>query len=162
MRWVLIAVVPFRKALCLGDGIILSGGRSRVRGIRGDLILEGTFMCLRVYTYGLVVIAAAVAAASVQACTIRDDVPDSSYLARWAQDPNYASVGKLVVGGSYNGSGVLIAPNWVSTAAHMFLYHGASTAFTIGGNTYTGDAVYSDPNWNGNALHGYDIGLIHL
>ena len=64
------------------------------------------------------------------------------------------------MGGFYNGSGVLISPNWVLTAAHMFLSNGA--AFTVGGTTYTSDAVYADPGWNGNAFDSYNIGLIHL
>ena len=94
------------------------------------------------------------------ACTIRDDVPDSTYLALGAS-PDYSCVGKLVVGGFYNGSATLIAPDWVLTAAHMFITPNTA-AFTVGGSTYYSDQVYQNPGWHGDANVGYDISLFHL
>lgn len=96
---------------------------------------------------------------SVQGITIRDDVPDSSYLALAAQ-PEYGAVGIFVNGGAYTGSGTLIASDWVLTAAHLLL--SSSGTFTINGTTYTSDKLVRNPNWNGNSANGYDFGLVHL
>ena len=50
--------------------------------------------------------------ASIFGATIRDDVPDSSYLALGAS-PEYDPVGTFVNSWGYTGSGTLIAPDWV-------------------------------------------------
>lgn len=99
---------------------------------------------------------------SLRASTIRDDVPDSSYT-DLAASPDYAAVGTFV-GGLYTGCGVLIAPDWVLTAAHLLILTSSSSGtFTIGGTAYTSDAVFKDPAWNNNnALGGNDFGLVHL
>ena len=97
---------------------------------------------------------------AILSSTIRDDQPDSGYLALGA-DPAYASVGSLLINGAINGSGTLIAPDWVLTAAHL-LDAATSGTFTINGVAYTSTGFYKNPGWNGSSYNGSDIGLVHL
>jgi hypothetical protein len=93
--------------------------------------------------------------------TIRDDQPDSSYLTLGGA-PEYAPVGSLVNSWGYNGSAVLIAPDWLLTAAHN-LIAASSATFTIGGSSYTSSQLFLNPSWqSGNPLSAYDVGLVHL
>jgi len=93
--------------------------------------------------------------------TIRDDQPDSSYLALVAS-PDYASVGSFVNSWGYTGSGVLIAPDWVLTAAHN-LIAATSGTFTIDGTSYSSTQLIRNPGYqSGNPIGGYDFGLVHL
>lgn len=93
--------------------------------------------------------------------TIRDDVPDSSYLAL-AASPQYDCVGTFVNSWGYTGSGVLIAPDWVLTASHN-LFAATSGTFTIDGVSYTSTQVIRNPGYqDGNPLGGSDFGLVHL
>lgn len=95
------------------------------------------------------------------AATIRDDVPDSAYLDLGASS-DYASVGTFVNSWGYTGCGILIAADWVLTAAHLFTAASSGT-FTLNGTAYTSSQLITDPNWNSaNVLGGSDIGLIHL
>lgn len=99
---------------------------------------------------------------SAFAVTIRDDKPDNAYIAL-GNSPAYACVGSLVNGYVYTGSGVLISPDWVLTAAHLLLSAGSTTTFTIDGTTYNADQVIRNPNWDGAAVPATsDIGLVHL
>jgi len=107
---------------------------------------------------GLIAAAAIPGATTVRGVTIRDDVPDQSYLDLGAS-PEYASVGTFSSG--LTGCGTLIAPDWVLTAAHLFV--ASSGSFTINGATYTADQLIKNPQYqSGNELQGYDLGLAHL
>jgi len=93
------------------------------------------------------------------ASTIRDDVSDSEYQALGALS-DFASVGTLV-GSLYTGCGILIAPDWVLTAAHLLTFSTSET-FTINGASYTSSSLYRDPAWNGYGTNGGDFALVHF
>lgn len=100
-----------------------------------------------------------------QAITIRDDVPDSSYLTL-AADPTYQAAGSFD-GGSWGGT--LIADPfgqniYVLTAAHLVsggqIVPGV-THFTIGGNTYDVAGATVAPGYNsGTQLN--DLAIVRL
>lgn len=100
---------------------------------------------------------------SLWAGTIRHDVDDSLYL-NLGMSSAYASVGRFSgtsATSNYSASGVLIASNWVLTAAHV-VDKATSLSFDIGGTTYTGSQWTAHSNWDGNASRGYDIALVKL
>jgi hypothetical protein len=83
---------------------------------------------------------------------ILDGVSDSLYRAHGAQFPAVGKVGTA--------SGVLIAPNWVLTAAHV-----SATNFVAGGQTYSVAQEIKHPQYvaNGSSInYGYDISLVRL
>jgi hypothetical protein len=92
--------------------------------------------------------------------TIRDDVPDSNYVAL-GNDPAFAAVGTFVNSWGYTGCGILIAPDWILTAAHL-LTAASSGTFTLNGTAYASTQLITDPSWDGKASDGYDFGLVHL
>jgi hypothetical protein len=108
-----------------------------------------------------ILVSAALPPASVRGATIRDDQPDSSYLAL-ATNVEYASVGTIVNDWDYHGSAILITPDWVLTAAHNLILASSAT-FTINGTAYTSSQLYINPGWvNSNPFGGNDFGLVHL
>lgn len=99
--------------------------------------------------------------ASAGAATIRHDRPDSSYL-DLALLPEFAPVGTFVNNWGFSGSGVLIAPDWVLTGAHMFAAATSGT-FTVNGIAYDSTGLFGHSSWNGNNVFaGYDFGLVQL
>jgi hypothetical protein len=95
------------------------------------------------------------------ASTIRDDRQDADYL-DLALRPEYASVGTFVNSWGFSGSGILIAPDWVLTGAHMFAA-ATSGHFTINGTSYGTSQLIGHPSWNPeNEFSGYDFGLAQL
>jgi hypothetical protein len=92
--------------------------------------------------------------------TIRDDVPDSDYT-DLGNSLAYAAVGTFVGNGGITGCGILIAPDWVLTAAHLVNIASSGT-FTVDGTSYSSTALFTDPGWAGTPLGGNDFGLVHL
>ncbi|HEX3856858.1 MAG TPA: trypsin-like serine protease [Verrucomicrobiae bacterium] len=92
--------------------------------------------------------------------TIRDDVPDSDYT-DLGNSVAYAAVGTFVGNGGITGCGILIAPDWVLTAAHLVNIASSGT-FTVDGTSYSSDELFTDPAWTGNVFAGGDFGLVHL
>lgn len=89
------------------------------------------------------------------AMTIRHDVSDTLYR---NLGNSFTGVGSVVAGGAF-GSGTLIAPNWVVTAAHV-VGSNTSATFTVGGNTYNSVGVFARSGWT--LSNGRDIALIQL
>lgn len=118
------------------------------------------------------------ASRSARAITIRADVSDSLYTAQSAQ-PAYASSGYVqVISNTVDsfGSGTLIAPDWILTAAHTVTVNevgpalpasevtfgmGASTTpFTTGPDAIA--RIIVDPSYNGSITAGNDLALLQL
>jgi hypothetical protein len=83
-----------------------------------------------------------------------------------AESPNFDSVGMLQISGGL-GSGTLIGPQWVITAAHVISNSGgrhnlSSATFSLKGNLYTADYAEVLPSWSGNSGQGNDLALVHL
>jgi hypothetical protein len=97
---------------------------------------------------------------AVFSATIRDDVPDSDYVAL-GNTPAFDAVGTFVNSWGYTGCATLIAPDWILTAAHL-LVAASSGTFTIDGTAYTSDKLISNPGWDNNAFDGSDFALVHL
>jgi len=122
--------------------------------------------CNRMWIAG-VVFAAAFFCSYCHAGTVRHDRSPLLH-ALLATSPVFDSVA-LVEGQNnsygYNGSGTLIAPDVVLTAAHI-VDEAVSLDVTIDGTTYSADMWGPFPKWQPNnpfgLIMGYDIGLIHL
>jgi len=111
--------------------------------------------------------AATALTAPASAVIIRHDVPVQAY-ADLAALPDVAPVGKYVsIGQPLVASGVLIAPDWVLTAAHVVDYgSGYPQTFEVGGDVYPVTHYMTYPGWTGSApddyVGGLDYALAHL
>ena len=105
----------------------------------------------------------------------RDDVTQASFTAL-ANQTAYASVGAVnsyqPISGpnDYFGSGVLIAGQWILTAAHLLrynngagtIYNPTSVTYVLNGTTYNAEEFFTHPDYQDNTTGGFDLGLIHL
>ena len=101
----------------------------------------------------------AAAAEHAPAGTRRDDVDDSEYTSLAAQ-PEYACVGRISTSVSL-ASGVLVADNYVLTAAHVGEESGTMT-FNLASGTYTRAWTILLPGWTGDIGDGNDLALVRL
>src|SRR5262245_11612237 len=112
-------------------------------------------------------------AGSAAAIVIQAGASDSAYISLANSTP-YNSVGQISgtdSGGSFAASGVVIAQDWVLTAAHVTSGAQSLTFFLDSGGSWDSFAIrsgiaadrwYSYSKWTGNLNAGYDIGLFHL
>ena len=96
-------------------------------------------------------------------------VPETIQSIGTVSESDVASVGKLATRSGAAASGVLIAPQYILTAAHNVAYDDRTIKrpfnIIIGGNTYTisTDAqVRVNPNYDGVDFHGGDIAVVKL
>lgn len=105
--------------------------------------------------------------ADVHAIVRRDDVSDSTVQ---SLGNTFTNAGFVITNTFAGGSGVLISPNWVLTAAHVV---DSSTSATVvfgndglGGfinNTgYNINQIVVNPGWNGTIGGGNDLALLHI
>ncbi len=114
-----------------------------------------------VWTMG--VCAAGFVSAAADAGISRHD-RDLEYHRQLAMQPQFQAAGAMRFGGA-RGSGTLIAPGWVLTAAHgTELANVSGIRFTIGGTTYASVEKHEHPDWKGSAriTEGYDLALVRL
>lgn len=106
----------------------------------------------------------AIAPAAAPAGVIRHDRDPQAYL-NLAADPAYASVGRIeeTVGRrpGYTGSGTLVAPQWVLTAAHV-IEEADTASFVLGDRTYTATSWVQHPKYTGDLVKGFDLALVRL
>ena len=109
-----------------------------------------------------------IAVPHLQAGIIRDDVADSQYIALGSTS-TYASAGKISFGNNSDwASGILVAGDWMLTAAHVVRTNSINNTpgnvqFTVGGNTYTGSQIILDPGYiHGSPENGNDLALVKL
>jgi hypothetical protein len=98
--------------------------------------------------------------------TIRDDRDPARYTAL-ASESRFASVGLLEVdvfqdGQPAVGSGTLVAPGWVMTAAHVLEGSPRGVRFTVNGQSYAASRWVLNKKYTGDLIKGNDIALVQL
>jgi len=135
----------------------------------------------RFYAVTAAVIAAAALAHPARAIVIGNADTNAADYISLATDPTfsgyrpvYGSVGQIYGAdnsGTFAASGVLIASQWVLTAAHVtsgttslkfYLDNGGSWGSFATRSGVAADQIFTYPKWNGQLSMGYDIGLFHL
>lgn len=125
-------------------------------------------ICADRLTVTLILGVLAIASANAAAGTYRHDL-DPQLFRQAGELPYFESVG-LFEGTStdafsYFGSGTLIAPQWVLTAAHV-VDIATSLDFTVNGTRYTADYWTHHPDWQPDSffrlITGSDLALVHL
>ena len=115
----------------------------------------------------IVVPAVGVLASCAVGSVVSDGDSDAAALARGGQ-PAFANAARLTIAGGV-GSGTLIAPEWVLTAAHVVtdnagvpLATGAMTV-TVNGESRSVAQIVARPGWTGaNYTAGFDLALVRL
>ncbi len=114
------------------------------------------------YTTHVSALSAAMMVGHAGAAVIRHDVSPQAY--SQLADP-YHQVGTVWSGNTATGlgetgSGTLIAPHWVITAAHII--EGETSRFMLGDQAYAASEVFIHPRWDGRLFNGYDLALLRL
>lgn len=100
--------------------------------------------------------------------TRRNDVADALMIANGTTFAN-AGATAYITNGSISGTGVLIAPGYVLTAAHVLTT--AANTFSVSFNAdvgtgsptfYAGSQKWMHPNWTGDLTQGVDLAILKL
>lgn len=99
---------------------------------------------------------------AIGASVIRHDVSAEQYAELTTQYSGVGSIwsGDLESGVGESGSGTLISPNWVLTAAHVV--EGEATRFVLLNQAYEASEVVIHPEWDGRVFNGNDMALVRL